>query len=331
MEQYVASSKEAVLRRAYCLSNAQARKWTLVINNPLEAGFTHECICETLMRFFPDYFCLADEIAKTGTFHTHIFLYSHSPIRFYTLKNRFPIAHIEKAYGSVQENRDYILKEGKWCKDGKAETKVEGSFYEYGKMPKQKEENSPKMSQLLESIRSGKDTVEILEETPEFAFRIKEIEILRETLLSDRYQRENRMLEVTYIFGAAGTGKTSGIYQKHDPREICRVTNYRVGKGISFDHYHGQDVLVFEEFHSQIPIEDMLNYLDIYPLYLPARYTDRTACYTKVYLTSNIPLAEQYPEIQRKQPETWKAFLRRIHKVIMYGADGSITERGKPL
>ena len=139
------------------------------------------------------------------------------------------------------------------------------------------------------------------------------------------------MLEVTYIFGAAGTGKTSGIYQKHDPRDVCRVTNYRVGKGISFDHYHGQDVLVFEEFHSQIPIEDMLNYLDIYPLYLPARYTDRTACYTKVYLTSNIPLAEQYPEIQRKQPETWKAFLRRIHKVIMYGIDGSITERGKPL
>ena len=117
-------------------------------------------------------------------------------------------------------------KEGKWCKDGKAETKVEGSFYEYGKMPKQKEENSPKMSQLLESIRSGKDTVEILEETPEFAFRIKEIEILRETLLSDRYQRENRMLEVAYIFGAAGTGKTSGIYQKHDPRDVCRAVSY---------------------------------------------------------------------------------------------------------
>ena len=26
------------------------------------------------MKFFPDYFCLADEIAKTGTFHTHIFI-----------------------------------------------------------------------------------------------------------------------------------------------------------------------------------------------------------------------------------------------------------------
>ena len=49
------------------------------------------------------------------------------------------------------------------------------------------------------------------------------------------------------------------------------MTNYRATRGISFDGYHGQDVLVFEEFSSQIPIEDMLNYLDIYPLSLPAR------------------------------------------------------------
>ena len=56
------------------MSNSQSRKWTLVINNPLECEFTHERICEILMKFFPDYFCLADEIAKTGTFHTHIFI-----------------------------------------------------------------------------------------------------------------------------------------------------------------------------------------------------------------------------------------------------------------
>lgn len=73
---------------------------------------------------FPDYFCLADEIAKTGTFHTHIFIYSHSPIRFSTIKNRFPIAHIEKAMGGAKDNRDYILKSGKWENDEKSETSV---------------------------------------------------------------------------------------------------------------------------------------------------------------------------------------------------------------
>lgn len=53
-------------------------------------------------------------------------------------------------------------------------------------------------------------------------------------------------------------------------------------------------MLVFEEFHSEIPISAMLNYLDIYPLMLPARYHDRIACYTEVYITSNIPLEDQY-------------------------------------
>lgn len=53
-----------------------------------------------------------DEIATTGTKHMHIFIYSKSPIRFSTLKNRFPVAHIDKANGSVMENRDYLRKEG---------------------------------------------------------------------------------------------------------------------------------------------------------------------------------------------------------------------------
>ena len=86
---------------------------------------------------------------------------------------------------------------------------------------------------------------------------------------------------------------------------------------------------MFEEFNSQIPIEEMLNYLDIYPLSLPARYTDRTACYTQIYITSNIPLWEQYQDVQEYRPETWKAFLRRIHRIAEYHADGTITERRK--
>lgn len=311
------------------MSNSQSRKWALVINNPQECGFDHAHIYELLMKSFPDYFCMADEIAKTGTFHTHIFIYSHSPIRFNTLKSRFPIAHIEKAYGTAKENRDYILKEGKWTNDEKAETKVENSFYEYGEVPEEKEERNPKMTKLIESVREGKSTADIVDESPEFAFRVRDIEILREALLSEKYKNENRKISVTYLYGASSTGKTRSIYEKHDAKDICRITNYRAGKGISFDSYNGQDVLVFEEFCSQIPIEEMLNYLDIYPLFLPARYTDRTACFTKVYITSNIPLSAQYQDVQALRPETWKAFLRRIHHVFEYHSDGSITERSE--
>lgn len=310
-------------------NNTQSRKWALVINNPLEAGLDHAAIREILYRFSPAYFCMADEIATTGTYHTHIFLFSPSPMRFSTVKNRFSTAHIEKAYGSAKANRAYILKEGHWADSDKAETSVSGTFEEWGDLPAEKEEEAPEMFKLIQDLRAGKSVMEIIEDNPKLAFRIREIETLRQAILEEKYSAENRALEVTYLYGASGTGKTRGIFEKHDRKSICRITDYGGRNGVRFDAYHCQDVLVLEEFHSQIPISAMLNYLDIYPLTLPARYTDRIACYTKVYITSNIPLEEQYRDIQRYQMETWRAFLRRVQNVIEYLRDGSTVQHKK--
>ena len=124
----------------------------ITINNPQTCGLDHNRILELLQLFRPDYFCLADEIAGTGTYHTHIFLYSHSPMRFGTVKRRFPPAHIDKANGTAQENRDYIRKEGKWAETAKAETRVDGSFVEFGSMPTPAEESAPTMFQLLQDV-----------------------------------------------------------------------------------------------------------------------------------------------------------------------------------
>lgn len=309
--------------------NPQSKRWLLVINNPQDCGLDHERLKEILSLFHPLYYCMADEIANTGTYHTHIYLFTHSPVRFSTLKNRLPTAHMEKAYGSSRENRDYITKSGKWADTDKAETSVAGTFFEFGELPTEAEEKSPVMHQLLQSVKEGMTNTEIIEQTPSMAFHIRDIDVLRQTLLAERYAVENRKVEVTYLYGSTGAGKTWGIFERHDPRSIYRVTNYRTARGVFFDGYHGQDVLVFEEFHSQIPVEDMLNYLDIYPLSLPARYSDRVACYTKVYFTSNIPLEEQYQDIQRYQLETWRAFLRRVQNVIEYLPDGTTVQKKK--
>ena len=67
-------------------------------------------------------------------------------------------------------------------------------------------------------------------------------------------------------------------------------------------------------------------YLDIYPLELPARFSNKYACYNDVYLISNWSLEEQYPNVQTENPESWLAFLRRVHKVIVYNADKTFTE-----
>jgi len=69
----------------------------------------------------------------------------------------------------------------------------------------------------------------------------------------------------------------------------------------------------------------MLNYCDIYPIVLPARYSDKFACYHKVIIISNWCLEKQYSELQDTDRESWEAFLRRIHKVQIYTHDGIAT------
>ena len=70
----------------------------------------------------------------------------------------------------------------------------------------------------------------------------------------------------------------------------------------------------------------MLNYLDGYPLELPCRYANKIACYTKVYIITNIPLINQYISIQNEHFERWQAFKRRIKSILYYSADGQISE-----
>lgn len=301
--------------------NYQARKYHIVLNNPKEHDMDTQKVQDILNQMHLDYYCMASEISDTGTPHIHIFIYSAiSPIRFTTIKNKFPTAHIEKAYGSIADNREYVSKEGKWADSDKAHTVVEGSFFEKGEAPTENEEKAPLMVKLMEMISQKKSTAEIIKEYPRLAFKITEINSLRELLLSEKYANENRCVRVIYVYGKTGTGKTSGIYAKYHPSDICRITNYK-GDRILFDAYHGQLVLVLEEFRSQIPISDLLSILDIYPVMLPARYSDRIACYEEVYIVSNIPLSQQYTSVQREEPETWNAFLRRINVIREYRED----------
>jgi hypothetical protein len=59
------------------MSNSQARKWALTVNNPQGCGLDHNTITEILMKFFHDYFCMTDKIATTRTRHMHIFALIH--------------------------------------------------------------------------------------------------------------------------------------------------------------------------------------------------------------------------------------------------------------
>lgn len=289
--------------------DSQSRKWQITINNPLEKGYTHEKIKEELSKLKSVlYYCMADEAGQTH--HTHIYVVFSSAVRFSTLKNKFKEAHLEIARGTSEQNRDYIAKSGKWEKNKKHGTIIPGTFEEFGEMPIERPGARNDLADLYDMVKSGKSNYQIMEEAPEYLFHIDKIERVRQVIKSEEYREKFRELTVTYIHGKTGVGKTRHVMEKYGYSNVYRVTDYTH----PFDNYKGEDVMLFDEFRGQFKIYDMLNYLDGYPLELPCRYSNKQACYTKVYIISNIPFEEQYPNIKVEQINTWNALKRRIHK-----------------
>lgn len=293
-----------------------SRKYQLTINNPLEHGFTHEQIKKNLDTIKTAYWCMCDEIGlNEKTPHTHIFLYSKNAIMFSTIQKRFYGAHIELVRGSCQQNRDYIRKEGKYLESEKKETNLINTFEEFGEIPlERKGLNENVSSQVLQMIKEGYSNLEIIDEFPSYMTKTSHLDKMRQTIIESANADNFRKLEVTYIYGETETGKTRYVLDKYGYRNVYKITNYEH----AFDGYENQDVILFDEFRSSLPLKDMLQYLDGYPCRLPARYADRQACYTKVYLISNIPIEKQYINIQEYEEKSWLAFKRRITKYLNF-------------
>lgn len=299
--------------------DSQSRKWQLTFNNPVEKGFTHAKLHEILTTMNSViYYCLADEIGENGTYHTHLFICGRGGIRFSTLKKNFDGAHFEMARGTAQQNMEYVSKTGKWEKDKKHETCVPGTFEEVGEMPLERQGKRNDLDDLYSMIKDGLTNYQILEQMPESLLNLDKIEVTRQTVIQERYKNEWRNVEVTYIYGGTGLGKTRSIMEKYGYSNVFRVTDYKH----PFDSYKGQDVLIFEEFRSSINPPEMLTYLEGYPLELPCRYANKFACFTKVFIITNIPISEQYPALQLDNYGDWLAFLRRIKYIQHYTYDG---------
>lgn len=308
------------------LDSVQSRKWLVTINNPLEHGYSHDEIKAIMSKVHGNslYWCMCDEEGdECETLHTHIFIYRSSPFTARQIANLFPDMHRDIAYGSTQENRAYVLKDGDKFhklldghydytdKQGKQHSGINytDTFFEFGECPQEHQGKSSSSEIVLQMIRDGHTNREIVDAVPSVYKDIDRIERTRSMYRDADFANMWRDLEVTYIFGDTGTGKTRSVMDRYGYANCYRVTDYKH----PFDTYDGQDVLIFEEFRGGLKHGDMLNYLDGYPLLLPCRYFNRQACYTKVFIITNIPPDGQYMSVDR---ESRNAFYRRIHKVI---------------
>jgi len=304
------------------IKDSQSTKYQLTINNPSAYGMSHEEIKKILTINFSTllYFCMSDE--QGSCYHTHVFVCFTSRVRFSKIKKHFPQAHIEVAKGTVSQNINYIQKSGKWENDTKHGTQVEGTFDEEGQRPPDSKGKNYDMTLLYQMVSDGYTNAEILAYNQDYILHIDKLDKLRTTLLMDKFRNQRRLdIDVIYVSGETGTGKTRSIYDTYGDGNVYRVTDYLH----PFDGYNCEPVLVLDEYRSSLSLSDMLEYLDVYFTALPARYANKYSCYSTVFIISNWPLEKQHSEQQKNDAESWRAFLRRIKKVKVYTKNGVTT------
>lgn len=287
----------------------QLRNYLLTINNPTETDDEFYNFLKSLKDI--KYFIFQREKGEEkGTEHFQIYIEFTFGKRFDQLKKIFPRAHIEQRQGSKTQAKKYCSKE---------DTRLSGP-YEYGEFVEIGERSD--LTDIIELVKNGATDMEIMMTYPtQFIRYQKNIHMVRDLFLQEQQKNNFRQLEVTYIFGDTGVGKTSSIMTKYGFENVYRVTDYNRDP---FFSYNNQDIIIFDEFRSQFSIVDMLNFLDGYPLMLPSRYNNKIACYTKVFIISNIPLCDQYKDKQISEKTTFEAFIRRIHHVYNYNISKNV-------
>ncbi len=255
-------------------------------------------------------------VSAVGLEHLHCVFESKKTYRpLSVLKRLFPKIHIEPTKGSKRDVEDYINKVGKFEEKG---------------------ENITARSQVGEIVgcqgkRSDLITLDeikalIFEEnlTPREIFLAHPKALKEEKAVTYLYFQKRlketpilRNVEVNWLCGSTGCGKSFEyvrLCEKYGAENVFMVSDYLN----PFDNYQGQEVIIFDEFRGQFRLAEFLQYTQGYRQEIRARYANRYALWTKVYITSPVTPYEVY----RKDADTsgsndkLQQIYRRINNII---------------
>lgn len=285
------------------VTDTRHRRWILTVPAEGEKGVSRDELEQALEPY--DAFLGQLEQGEGGTEYRHwqLVLVHPEPVRFSTLHRKLPTAHVEPVR-DLRASLAYVQKEDTRVEDEKPLVK--------GKIrPGPGQGHRSDLDTLRRRILDGQETVDGLIMDDATAWRhgrmTADLVAARDRA---RLGAGTRNVEVRVIFGDTGTGKTSAAIEGLQALgSVCRVTHWGAG---AFDGYDGQDSLVLDEFAGQPELSELLTWLDVYPVALPARYRARQAAYSRVVLCTNTAPWTWYPWAPQAQRA---ALARRLHLV----------------
>lgn len=250
---------------------------------------------------------------KDNTIHLQfivIFDSKHAK-RFYTMKKYFPTAYLDKIKAKTNyEAMSYCTKE---------DTRIEDPFVVGTPV-----ENGQRrdLEEFKSALKNGATNLELVDNYFSVVVKIgiNNLDAYRDVYLGAYFENNCRNVEVTYISGAGGVGKTKSIYKEYGFSNIFRISNY--GK-FAFHGYKSQKVVIFDEYKGQFSIDHFKEILDVHPFNVEVKNGQRVACYDKVYILSNYSFSELYKDEKENNRLSYEAFERRVHNIFRVDEKGN--------
>lgn len=307
----------------------QRDQFLVCINNPLDYGYTHEAIKQIIRSKFRHvvFYCMADEIAETGTPHIHLYILLAKKKRWSAVQNALPHSHIEpEVRGTPQQVVNYIKKEGH---SNKQHTQVKDSYEQWGELPTVLP--TAKKNEILLQIESLIAEDLRPEEIMSRSILFRQYEsIIRKSFFARRYTNTppKRDIRVYWHVGASGSGKSYTyvkLCEQYGADEVFFTSDFANRCSALMDGYQAEKILFIDEVKQGcMPYEMILQMLHGYRTQLHARFANVYALYDEVHITSIYTPDEIYGsmvERQNQEVDSLYQLMRRITKIIFHFKD----------
>ena len=252
-------------------------------------------------------------ISADGLPHVHMVIEDTKAMRFSAIKKTYAIgAHLEPTKGSKQQAEAYISKQPPYDEKGE----IVLCCIRHGEI-KGAPGKRTDIDEIEDMIALGISANEILRTS----FRYRRYErMIRAACLDRRYAETPvfRSLEVHYIFGSSGAGKSylfAELCKTHGEDNVYHMSDFLVG---GFDKYAGEPILFLDEYKGEWSYSMFLSVTDRYKTQVHARFSNVYMLWSQVYITSIYPPEDLYALMvpaDRRKIDTYEQLRRRINDI----------------
>lgn len=323
-----AATQESIVKRwPRCGGNPSSRDWMLRISrdnpNPEDTSerrlMTPEDVFSCLEKAAFLVFQL-EEGSKSGYDHYQVFVQYDSPTRLSSIRKSFTSRGFTAQY--IAPRQFSVSSCLAYC--SKDSTRIEGPWNR-GEAILPANDSKSILLDAENSLAEGSTTVDALLLNPETRSAARRhlnyLRAIEEASLRDRWSKTDRHVTTHLLYGPPRTGKTWGLtHERYTYGDFYSVTDW----SHPWDSYSQQPVLILDEFEGQPDFHLLCQILEGYPLELSARYSNRWAAWSEVWIVSNASL-DELVEIYRRRgvsESMLPSLPGRISEVIHHEAPG---------